>query len=414
MRMAAGLAIAVLVGTLGSAARAELDAAETKWLKQCVDAFGAKSARTRDGASAAIAKLGLEAVPGLVAEAARLKTDDQWNALTKSLELMGAKDAANAVDMARDKWPKGMEQRLGALVAMLRSAAPAPAPAPPPAADADVAAKVRELLEPYRTAHRYSMSDPAVARVVELGRAAVPTLIDMLSEFDDAHGPGMLSHATSDALAALANDSDVPVLAQLLNQGRLDVARAFRRLRSPAALDALLDAVGRGFMSWDMVEAIDHFGNDARAGAALVRWLASHSSDSSWKVAPVAEYLGKRRVHGAVDPLLAAAKGPLEPQSANKVGAALAELGRKDGIELLIAVLERKFGAMDSSDDFPRREAGVTLNGIAGRAIYAGEVAMAGGVRDNADEAAKQFHAWWDQVKDKIRFDETRRAWLVD
>jgi hypothetical protein len=408
MRMAAGLAAAVIVGALGPAAHAELDPAETKWLKQCVDAFGAKSDRVRDGACAAAAKLGLEAVPGLVAEAARLKSDDQWNALTKSLELMGAKDAANAVDMARDRWPKGQEQRLGALVVLLRKPAPDVKPAP------GVDAKVRELLEPFRTAHMYSSDELAVRRVIALGRAAIPALVAMLRESDHEHGPGMLNEAATDALAGLVNESDVPILAQLLEEGRLVATRAFVRVRSPAVLDALLDTVKRGFVSHDLVQGLEGYANDARVAATLVAWVEAQGARAGWELSPVAEFLGHHRVAAAVPGLLKTLDARLEGHALVSVSVALSSLGRREGIEALLSVMENGAGGLGRSDDYVRHEAGEALNRIANRRIYSGTFEPGAPLQGNADDAAKQFRAWWDEVKDKIRFDETRRAWVVD
>lgn len=409
MRGRAFLAIAVLVGALGSAARAELDVDEKKWLKQCVDSFGAKGERIRDGAVAAVAKLGLEAVPGLVTEVARLKTDDQWNALTKALELMGTKDAANAVDMARDKWPKGMEQRLGALVVALRAEAPAAKP------DADVDAKVRELLDPFRTSHTYYSDNAVVRNVIALGRPAIPTLVALVREGEGGHGPGMLMMAVTDALARLVNESDVPVLTDLLTEGRLVAARAFEHLRSPAARDALLTPVKRGFVSHDLVEALNGFADDPSVAAALVAWLEAHGVNAGSEVASVANFVDDHHVASAVEPLLKIAAASPEPYVAARVGIALASLGRREGIETLLKVMDGgSGGGLGGHDDYPRRDAGDALNRIVGRRIYTGTFEPGGVSRGNPDEAAKQFRAWWDGVKGKIRFDETRRAWVVD
>ena len=408
---AALLLLAVLSATT---VRAELDASEKKWLKQCLDALTSKSGKVRDGGAAAISKLGFDAIPVLLPEVGRLKTDDDWSALTAALAPMGAKAAADLVDMARDKWPKGQEQRLGALVARLREPAAPVKGAAAGKASPDVEAKVRELLDPFRTANMYSSSDPAVEKVVAIGPAAIPALVEILREGDGGHGPGMLYTAATDALAELVNENDVPVLAQLLAEGRLVAARAFAKLRSPAALDALLGPVARGFVSFDVVRALENFSSNPRVGAALVSWISAHGAAGSWEVGPVAEFLGDHHVAAAVEPILKLTQVPLEAHAAQKVGGALAALGRKEGIETLIAVMEGKFAGVRPSDDYPRHEAGETLNRIVGRRIYSGSHEPGGGIRGNADEAATQFGAWWNGVKDKIRFDETRRAWVVD
>jgi hypothetical protein len=323
--------------------------------------------------------------------------------------LMGPKEAATALEAARDKWPKGQEQRLGALVIQLRK------PAPDSKPDADVDAKVRELLEPFRTVNMYSSDNASVRNVIAIGRPAIPTLVAIIREGGGDHGPGMLMEAVTDALKRLVNESDVPVLAELLGEGRLVASRAFERLRSPAALEALLVPVQRGFVSYDLVHALDGFASDPRVGAALVAWLAEHGMNAGWELGPVAEFLGNHRVVAAVDPLLKIAASAPGFEAASKVGTALASLGRKEGIDLLIGVMEgRSGGGMGHHDDYERHSAGEALNRIAGRRVYTGSYEPGGALRGNADEAAKQFRAWWDEVKDKIRFDETRRAWIVD
>ncbi len=408
-----GCLTALVLVALGATAFAELDAGEKKWLKQCLDSLVSKSAKVREGAEVAIGKLGLDAIPVLLPDVGRLKTDDDWAALARALSVMDRSNAADMVNLSRDKWPKGQEQRLGKLVEALRKG-PVPGPgAAPGKASPEIEAKVRELLEPFRGVHSYSSRDPAVAKVVALGRDAIPALAAILRENDD-HGAGMLVTATKDALADLVTEADVPLLAQLLADGHLAAAGAFKNLRSPAALDALLDTVKRGFVSYDLVEQFDHFRDDPQIAPALIGWLEAHGESAGWEVSPVARYLGEHRVREAVPALSKLLGAGRDAHARTSAAVALARFGEKSGVETLVEIFEAPAAGPGRSDDHVRHEAGEELNKIAGRRIYTGSFEPSGGIRGNADDAAKLFREWWNGVKDKIRFDATRRVWLTE
>ena len=69
----------------------------------------------------------------------------------------------------------------------------------------------------------------------------------------------------------------------------------------------------------------------------------------------------------------------------------------------------------DSFDRYQRHGAGNKLNDISGRGIYRGDFQPGDrNPKGNFAEALVEFEAWWAKVKDKIRYDDARRAWVSD
>jgi hypothetical protein len=64
--------------------------------------------------------------------------------------------------------------------------------------------------------------------------------------------------------------------------------------------------------------------------------------------------------------------------------------------------------------DYERHAAGLLLNEISGKTLYAGEAVPAADFtrfRGNFAEAARGLRAWWEKAKYRIRFDPDSRCW---
>ncbi len=415
-RWLAGLVVAVLAAV----AYAGADANEMRWIRQCVDGLSTNNDRVRASAESALGALGVEVIPTIVPLTTKLKDDADWESLARALAAMGTKVAADEVRDEKPRWPKGLEARFSALVSQLEKGAVPAAPGKPPAnggaapqgVDPAVDAKVRALLEPFRDVSTYSSEDARVHQVVALGRAAIPSLLQLYREMPDM-ATRMLSHAVGDALSRLVEERDVPALSQLLLDGHLAATAAFGRLRCAAARDALLDTVRRGFVNYELLEALDAWSTDRATRETLLAWLENHVGAGDWDAGAVAEHLAEWRVDEAMPLLEPVIAGYLEPSVRVMIAGALVDLGGVAGIPVLIDILATPPSL--PSDDYARDKAGDLLNRIAGQRFYSGRYGgPARQATGNFDEAAAKFRAWWESVEDRIRFDRTRRAWVVD
>jgi hypothetical protein len=406
---------------------------EKKWVGECVANLASKSAIVRGSAEKAVAGLGLDALPTVVAASAKLKTDADWQALGRAVAAMGA-GMRKAVDDLRMSWPKGTETRYAAMLDFLEKAEEeakqkASIGGSLPTSPADIRAAVREILESFRGKDTYVSDCPEVRRIVAMGHDAFGALLEFLKEDETGHENWAGRDAAGEALDELVVAADVPALAGLLLSGRTKFAQALARLGTPDAVAALALAIDRNFVDSDLVSAFDRHDFavklDPKIVSAFVRWLGRPAADKKqYEVGSVAEMLAKA---GAVDAVASLAKrlsmlDQLQPKQ--RVAQALVDLGDKSGIPALIEVLtmpEPFAGPMRF--DYPRHCAGLALNKIAGKDIYTGKEVAAGpgGIpglgpaepRYDADfpATAKAFRAWWEKTKDKLVFDAATRTW---
>jgi len=166
--------VVVAVALCAVARAGELTPQEKAWAQACMKALDSESERVAKGAARALAAMGVDAIPVIVEESPRVKTDKAWTALGECATAMGAAEAAAALGAVQPRWPAAARDRLKSLVESLRAAAPASSP--------EVAQRVREILVPYARANSWSTDDPAVRRIVALGHDAVPELLKIVGE----------------------------------------------------------------------------------------------------------------------------------------------------------------------------------------------------------------------------------------
>ena len=96
-----------------------------------------------------------------------------------------------------------------------------------------------------------------------------------------------------------------------------------------------------------------------------------------------------------------------------QVGDALARLGEKRGIEVLVEVLGAAAVAAEH-DRYPGHFAGEALNRIAGERFYKGDFrGSPPRPQGNFEEAARLARGWWGRVRDTIAYDPERRVWVT-
>jgi HEAT repeat protein len=384
----------ILLAALGAVARADgLTAQESAWARQCTRALEADSERVRQVSVRALAALGVDAIPVIVAEAPALKTDRGWAALKDCLVSMGRAEAATTLGSLRPKWPATARARLEALLESLR--------APQPAA---VDEKVRKLLEPYKHARGWSTADPAIRALVALGREAVPALLKILGEVETSP-VRMRKAVAAEALSRLVREEDRPELARLVAQGDLEAAKCLARIPGEETLDALLVPVRKGLMSHDLLDALGPYRSSPRVGKALIDYL-DRFGIGDWASGAVARFLGDQGVWDAAPILLRLLRAPGDASFRANAACGLAQLGGKEAIPVLIDVLA-------AGDEWARHEAGEMLNRIRGERIYVGRVGRPGESDGNAQEAAADYASWWEKVENDLRFDRDTRRWSV-
>jgi hypothetical protein len=420
--------VAVLVLLCASAARAfaaDLDANEKKWVATCIDNLASKSALIRGSAEKAISGLGQDALPAVVAASVKLKTDDEWQGLSRAIAGMGA-GARKALDGLRMSWPKGTEKRFADMLDFLDKAeadAKKNGPVPLPTSPADVKARVKEILDGYRDQRVMKTDDQAILDLISLGHPAVGALLEALDARDsndhlDSHSE---RYAIQWALARLAEASDAPTLTALLRKGRTKVALALNNIDAPGVLDAFVEAIDAGYVDSDLVEGLDRRGKEPRIQKALCAWLHKNlAMDRQWVIGGVAEFLERNRAPDAVAALLPYLKTLTDLQPRQFVALALANLGEKAGIPVLIEILTMSDSHGLTGFNYPRHCAGNELNRISGTTIYTGKEISGGGPgmgpeRYDADwgATAKAFRDWWTKNKDRLHFDPTTRVWSV-
>jgi HEAT repeat protein len=420
-------AVLVLCASAALALAADLDPSEKKWVGTCVDNLAAKSALVRGSAERAISGLGQAALPAVVAASVKLKTDDEWLGLSRGIAGMGA-GMRKAVDDLRMSWPKGTEKRFAGMLDFLEKAeaeAKASGVVALPSSPGDVKARVNEILDGYRDKHVMSTEDPAIADLIALGHPAVGALLEFLDGRDATNEVTFGSHsgkfAAQHALASLADASDAPSLIALLRKGRTTVAPALKNIDAPGVLDAFIAAIDSTFVDSELLEGLQRRGKEPRVQKALCAWLRKPAAlEHEWVVGNVAEFLAENEAPDAVATLTPLLKSLTDLQPRQYVALALANLGEKSGIAVLIEVLTMNDSHAGMGFDYPRHCAGNALNRISGTTIYAGKEVGGGGPgsgppRYDADwgAVAKEFREWWTKNKDKLHFDSETRTWSV-
>jgi HEAT repeat protein len=354
-------------------------------------------------AETALRELGLDFLPVLLRKSGRLRSNEAWAAVRRVLVALGGTDAARELERLRPEWPRKNKKRFEALLEGLRTARPD--------VDPGILERVRKELEPFRNSRSYSTENPQVRRIVAMGRAAVPALLKVLEEPEPAFGPGFYKEAASDAFAALVDEEDLPALARLLSEGILVAARCFRGLRSEAALDALLVPVGKGMMSYELLEALEVHHGEPRVQQALVAYLEKYGLGGGFHVGQVAEFLGEAGAFEAV-PVL---RRLLEPargiEIRRPVANALVLLGERDAIPVLIEILDTPAASHRS---YVRHAAGENLNRLVGRTVFLGRFEPGGEHTGNYEDAAREFRTWWETNREKLTYDRERRRFRVE
>lgn len=395
----------------------ELSALEKTWAKVCVDGLAAPTQRQRDSAAAALGRLGVDAMPVVFANIARLKTDDHWKALEAACLAMGTQEVVAWLEATKD-WPKACADRLQALLSKLQSVKPtAPTVGPPlPKSPPDVAAEVTRILESFRKDDTFFSSDPRIDELEKLGRPAMGAL------FEAARGKSLGSlarMAVLQALERLVTVDDLRVIAGMLANGDLDVGAALKRLPAEQAIPVLLEPVARGRLSFEVLEGLKPFERDPRVVKALITWLDGRVTEERSSLGGnLAEALARVGATDAIPVLVRAMDNPNHAFNRRRIASAVIDLGDRRGIAALL-----DFFRAPPRDRFPdsyeRHAAGEDLNRVVGRTVYKGSYRP----RDNSpwstaegnfEEATKEFDAWWAASKDKLRYDAERRAWLVD
>lgn len=393
----------------------EPDLAEKRWIKECAEAFASPAARVRLGAERAVQVCGARAVPVLLTGLDALKTEESWAAFERAVGRAGGWECVDQLEAARPKWPKAQVARLDGILDRLRELTSGDR------IDPEVDAKVRPLLETYAQKRSISSRDGEIGEVRAYGRRAVSTLLELMR---DGGGTSSLAYAASAAYEGLAAERDVPRLVRLLEDGVTSAATHLARFPGQATADAVVAAIGAGTMDFSVAEAVRAMKDDPRMGPAVVQWLAKFGGSGDHTVAAAAELAGRLRLTDAAPTLVDLLPKAGAAQTYQRIANALTDLGRKEGIEGLVCVVEGNFPRDPGGDAWVRSEAGKRLNNLSRSFAFrgtdpSGDPTQPGGVdtwEQKVDAAcaaaAPQFRAWWDGVKDRIKFDGNARKWI--
>lgn len=400
----ATIAVFITTAILATAFADDPTEEERAWIAQCVERLDSPSERITLGAYQSLCEFDANAIPTMVVTTRCLKTDRAWELLERALRSFGSAHAASALDSGRERWPREAQIRLGKVVDSLRAEGLA-------AADPGIEKKVREEFAPFASANEFSPQNPRIRRVVALGRDAIPVLVKILREYAGDVYNGFVANAAAEALANLVRVEDLPVVARLLEDGILVAATAMRNLHCDAGRDALLVAVARGFMDWDLLNALRAYGEDERVQRALVRYLEEVGRKGGSGCGVVAEYLGEAGNFDAL-PVLRELVIVYDLDVRRPVATALVNLGEKDAIKVLIEIVAGGAGA-SGHENWQLQEAGVALNRVVGKRIFIRGAGPDSETAPNYAEAAEAFRAWWEENSEKLEYNRQWRTWKV-
>jgi hypothetical protein len=396
-----------LLAGLAGAPRQDLDAEEKAFVGQCIEKMlNGKSERVRRGAEDALVAMGVAAIDELSAKSG----DGAWKALEKICARVGMQASAERLDKlagaAKDATRKS---KLSALAAKLRSNLPGAA------VDPELAGRVNALLAPLRTARSFSSSDPVVDKLVELGHGAVPILLSHLKPTDRE---GMAESAIEAALKRMVEPGDHPILRESLLRGNQKVATALAKLLADGlteALKTLHDAVERGIFGWDMAGALEGSPEPADTARIVGQWFKTHPAAPEHAIAAGAQLLGKLGIFDSAEALVPWSLKAKDQQTVYHVGRALTLLGDAKGIPMLIRIVGNEGFTDNRYGGWNRPYAAAVLNEVSGKSLEVAEDRMSGEITAEQEQrfaaAAKEYKAWWDSVKGRLKFDRSTRQW---
>lgn len=314
----------------------------------------------------------------------------------------------------------------------------------------EVAAIVREYLVD-RVGERCSTGhDLAISR---LGHAAVPEVFALLRGDERKHVASSTAYA---ALVPIVEREDVPVLRELLHDGRSGAAASLARLQQrgfPEAADALVEAVDAGRFDERIAKALVSSPDGARTVKAVRACLARRAAPSEEDRSQAAELFGKFGPAAAgetvpdLETWLAASQ---KPWAISSIATALVRLGSAKGVETLVRLVGeddrgKKCGCKccvgkpapvvppgslcaEGFGIWERWPATKLLAEVAGRDVFvvatedeidaARDAARAAGREPESTEqlvarGAAAFHTWWAASKERLAFDPASGRWSV-
>ncbi|MGE0191529.1 MAG: hypothetical protein AB7T63_05745 [Planctomycetota bacterium] len=297
----------------------------------------------------------------------------------------------------------------------------------PPAGDTgfgtsppDVAAKIDEILDGLPTSS-WSSDHPDVARMVALGRDALPHLLTYLepqgAKQDDIVGRGRWA---LDAACRLVTSRDVPRLGALLDKGWLPVAGCLQAVDDPAAISYIAHAISQGFMGLQLGEAAKHYAptlGGAELGPAIVSHLSSYGDKfpagmpdllraaaelQLVEVLPFVDRIEAAPSEFELGPGAIVPDGFPEPDLHRKLACrqARALLGEKRGLRDLVQLLDRR-----GVDAWVLTWAMETLEDATKAGISSGR-------HDTGDAKRKQWEAWIDENYEALTWDPKQRRYV--
>jgi|GEM_PF-5603766 len=172
--------LALVVGARASVA-AELTPTEKAWVRACTENLAADSEKVRIGAATALGQLGTDALSTVLGYLSRMKKDEHWDALERACDGMGREKAATALEYLVGSWPKPSAPKIEALVKRLKEKKENVELDKLASAGA-VGTVVKKILDGYAKSNTFGNMDKEMDRLLALGHAAVPFLLEELRE----------------------------------------------------------------------------------------------------------------------------------------------------------------------------------------------------------------------------------------
>jgi len=389
------LVLALLSGT---APGQEATPSEGKFLQALAIGLADESPDVWRAASEALVLMGPKAAAHLVAEMERLGQ----GARDRAVEVLVRLGQASLDEIDRlEKLPSGKAgEALHRVKSALEGMGGVGGFGVP---DPEVRRKIREIIG-QMPANRFYSGDPRLRDIEALGRPAIPVLLDYLGP-TSPHFPGMQRSVATEVLARLCVTDDVPRLCRLLDLGWLKVSAVLAEIGDRSCVPAMVRAVGRGQLSWELASAIQRL-DDPRTDQPIIRFLEKHGTGFPSGTRSLLDIVVDRRLEKAL-PALRRMKTKTHRDAPNVVGnevalgRALALLGESSGISLLIRNLEP-----EESERWAANQATETLNAITGGAVWRAS--------DDRSSVKAVYQKWWEANKERLVWVPAMRHYRVE
>lgn len=402
-------ALVVLVCRVGSerawAGGEEMD--ERNWIYVCHEAVRSKFSSVRDGAVAALARVGPDVLDVLILDLKEPRDALALEWLEPICLALGSQEARMRLEALRGDWPAGREGHIRLLWSRLKEHESLRERSTLQGAFPGVVA----VLDTFTKDDTYVSGDPRVHRIINQGpqEAVIEALFSALRGSAGSIARPRV-RAAADALSSLMypSKSYEEQVAELLRAGCTIVARALRPLpASERYRNMLLDAVELGFMDAEVLEGLERYGSDAAVGQRLAAWLGGASGARLDVAVEVSDFLLRHGHAWALMNIQEYEKRMETHPESWRLTVLRSNRGDRAALDKLVATLQEPI--VREADFY--RQVGTILNAAASSELFErGPYHLEGDAQTRKEMLARVME-WWRISEASLVWDERGKIW---